>query len=157
MRTGDPEGKNKNKRMGTNAKEWGMRKFAFLPVSRTIDVGKVDGDLSSPAAPSLSLFHRSLFSFFIWSGLDYFLISPNVSSTSRHIGWLPRQFRREKDHITDNKCNLNPSSVFNAIQYLNGGLAKDVWCTSWTESTMYSNIRVSLLKAVLLLLSVIKL
>lgn len=91
-------GENKNNREGTNAKVWGMRKFAFLPASRIIDDGKVDGDLSSPAAPSLSLFHRSLFNFFfISSGLDYFLISPNVLSTSRRVGRLPRQFRREEN------------------------------------------------------------
>lgn len=109
----DLEGENKNKRKGTYAKEWGTRKFTFLPTSRIIDVGKIDDDSSSPAAPSLSLFHRSLFNFFfISSGLDYFLISPNVLSTSRRVGWLPRQFRREKNcFVTNNKCNLHPSGM----------------------------------------------
>lgn len=108
----DLERENKNKRKGTDAKEWG-RKFTFLPTSRIIDVGEVDDDPSSPAAPLLSLFRRSLFNFFfISSELDYFLISPNVLSTSRRVGRLPRQFRREKDRfVTDNKCNLTSFGV----------------------------------------------
>lgn len=82
----DPEGERKNKR-----KNRGGGNVASSPPLKIIDVGKVDGDsLSSPPASSLSSLAtrsaRSLFNlFFISSGLDYFLISPNVSSISRLV------------------------------------------------------------------------
>lgn len=61
-------------------------------------------------------------------GLDYFLISPNISSDPRHVGRLPRQFRREKGRRSAWRI-INAILIPSPARYLTCEFAKETWCT----------------------------
>lgn len=99
-------------------KEWGMRKFAFLPASRIIDVGKVDGDPSSPAAPSLAF--SKFIQLFLYSKTRTRLFSHFAKRFEPRAAWITaKTIPTREGSRRGNKCNLNSFGIFNAARYLN--------------------------------------